>query len=81
VTKERHGARVTRRYDRAQTPYQRVLALSDALVSPAQKSALQAQYEALNPAELRRTLARLQDQLWEPEPVAAATVPITPGSD
>lgn len=81
MTKERHGARVTRRYDRAQTPYQRVLALSDDLVSHAQKAALQAQYEALNPAELRRTLTRLQDRLWERDPVADASAPIPAGSD
>jgi hypothetical protein len=81
VTKERQGARVTRRYDRAQTPYQRVLALSDDLVSPDQKAALQAQYETLNPAELRRTLTRLQDQLWATDPVASATAPIISVSD
>ena len=81
VTKVRHGARVTRRYDRAQTPYQRVLALSDDLVSPAQKAALRTQYEALNPAELRRTLTRLQNPLWATDPVADATGPITPGSE
>ena len=68
VSKERRGARVLRRYDRAQTPYQRVLALPDTIVSPTHKAALRAQYATLNPAALRRTLTQLQDQLWETRP-------------
>ena len=50
VAKERRGARTDRRYDRAQTPYQRVMVLPDTGLSPDRKAASQAQDEALNPA-------------------------------
>lgn len=69
VTKERQGARTYRRYDRAQTPFQRVMALADDQVSPEHKAALKAQYDALNPAALRRELLRLQNRLWDAAPV------------
>lgn len=59
--KERIGSRVSKRYDRAQTPYQRVMAAAS--VSEAAKQALQAQYETLNPAALKRKLTRLQQRL------------------
>ena len=59
--KERVGSKVTKRYDRAQTPYQRVLAAPR--VSKAAKERLRAKYPTLNPAALKRKLMRLQDQL------------------
>jgi len=61
TSKERVGSKVTKRYDRAQTPYQRVLAAPK--VSNAAKERLRAQYQSLNPAALKRKLMRLQDQL------------------
>ena len=60
-SKERVGSKVTKRYDRAQTPYQRVLAAAS--VAAAKKELLRAQYETLNPAALKRKLMRLQDRL------------------
>lgn len=72
VAKERRGARTYRRYDRAQTPYQRVMALPDSMISPDRKAALQAQYEALNPAALRRDLLGLQNRLWDRVPTDEA---------
>ena len=60
-TKERVGSKVSKRYDRAQTPYQRVLAT--ALVSKAVKQQLRTKYQTLNPAALKRKLMRLQEQL------------------
>ena len=60
-SKERVGSKVTKHYDRAQTPYQRVLATAQ--VSAAAKQRLRAQYQTLNPAALKRKLMRLQDQL------------------
>jgi hypothetical protein len=68
VVKERRGARTYRRYDQAQTPAQRVLALPDTLVSPAQKAVLTAQYASLNPAAIRRDVLRLPNRLWDPMP-------------
>ena len=63
VSKERHGARVRKRYDRAQTPYRRLLASE--VLTPAQRDALTAQYHRLNPLQLRTDLeARLQ-ALWK----------------
>jgi hypothetical protein len=78
VAQERRGARVYRRYDIAQTPYQRVRALPDSLVSPDQKAALTQQSEALNPAALRRDLTRLQNRLWDSARVADAVLEGSP---
>ena len=60
-SKERAGSKVTKRYDRAQTPYQRVLAAPK--ISKAAKEQLRAKYQTLNPAALKRKLMRLQEQL------------------
>jgi len=54
---------VTKRYDTAQTPYQRVLA--DKRVLDKVKTDLARQYGQLNPARIRRDLLTLQDQLLE----------------
>lgn len=60
-SKERVGSKVIKRYDDAQTPYQRVLAAPQ--VSEADKQRLRAKYKTLNPAALKRKLMRLQDRL------------------
>lgn len=61
IAKHRHGAKVTKRYDTAQTPYQRVLA--DPNVTKTAKAALTRQYKKLNPAQLRREILDLQDEI------------------
>jgi hypothetical protein len=61
VEKTRQGAKVRRRYDRAATPYQRIL--RSPLVSAPAKATLTARYEALNPAALKRELVKIQDTL------------------
>ncbi len=61
LEKTREGAKVRRRHDTAQTPYQRVMTCSE--VSPAAKRRLTRQYRTLNPAELRRQIGRCQDDL------------------
>ena len=63
ISKTRHGAKVTKRYDPAQTPYQRVLASEK--VTKKAKTALTRQYRTLNPAQIRRDLLDLQDQLLD----------------
>lgn len=63
ISKTRHGAKVAKRYDTAQTPYQRVLASKE--VTKKTKAALTRQYQTLNPAQLRRDLLALQDQLLD----------------
>lgn len=62
-SKERVGSKVTKRYDGAQTPYQRVLAAAP--VSEAEKQRLRAKYQTLNPAALKRKLMRLQERLMK----------------
>lgn len=63
VEKTRIGAKVKKRYDRPQTPYQRLLALPD--VSAQTKKQLKKLYAKLNPAELRRKISRLQCKLYK----------------
>lgn len=62
-TKERVGSRVQKRYDKAQPPYQRVLAAPQ--VSKPDKQRLEAKYASLNPASLKRKIDRLQQRLLQ----------------
>ena len=59
--KIRDGARVTRRYDTARTPYRRVL--DSAHVTREAKRRLEAEYLMLNPVALQRAIGRCQDEL------------------
>ena len=68
--KERVGSKVIKRYDRAQTPYQRVLAAAQ--VSEPEKERLRAKYKTLNPAALKRKLMRLQERLIKSRPATKA---------
>jgi hypothetical protein len=61
VAKERHGARVRKRYDTATTPYRRLLAL--AALDARTAARLEEQYLALNPVELRRRLTDAEKKL------------------
>ena len=61
VSKERHGARLRRRCDTPQTPYQRVLA--PAAVPEDRKQPLLTNYPTLNPAQVRRDITVLQHRL------------------
>ena len=61
IKKERHGAKVKKAYDRPTTPYQRLL--NAEAVSRSAKQQLRAQYAALNLAELKRNITRLQSRL------------------
>lgn len=62
LEKSRSGAKVTKKYDTAKTPYQRVL-LSEH-ISQLVKDSLGKQYQALDPVGLIEKLKRLQDTLW-----------------
>jgi hypothetical protein len=62
LKKERQGAKVSKTYDAAKTPFQRIL-LSDQ-VCQAKKDSLALEYEALDPVDLLAQMERLQDQLW-----------------
>lgn len=63
LVKSRDGAKVRRRYDLAKTPYQRLLASER--IPPDAKLALTSTYRSLNPAQLKRDIARLQKRLIE----------------
>ena len=63
ISKSRDGSRVTKRYDKPMTPYRRVLARDD--VEEQAKAALTAQFETLDPADLRRRIGKLQDKLYK----------------
>jgi hypothetical protein len=59
--KTRDGARVTKRYDQAKTPYQRLLEAS-ALTEKAEER-LDGLYLSLNPAQLQRKIGGIQNRL------------------
>jgi hypothetical protein len=58
ISKSRRGAKVTKRYDTAQTPYQRLLAHPEAL-DDIDARTLAALLEATNPAAVRRQVGQL----------------------
>lgn len=62
LEKERRGAKVSKKYDSAKTPFQRIL-LSDQ-IGQAKKDSLTLEYEALDPVSLLAQLELLQDELW-----------------
>lgn len=61
INKCRIGSKVVKQYDSPQTPYQRLLASAD--VPARVKQQLREAYEELNPAQLTREIARLQQAL------------------
>ena len=64
LTKTRTGAKVTKRYDTAQTPYQRLLGHPDAL-DPVDTARLHLLLETTNPAQARRDVTQLCSTLLE----------------
>jgi hypothetical protein len=63
IAKTRHDAKVIKKHDTAKTPYQRLLARDD--VPKSIKDNLARWYAQLNPAQLRRDIAALQQQLFD----------------
>jgi hypothetical protein len=61
IEKTRTGSTVKKKYDRARTPYRRVL--ESGFIPPEAKGALQETYATLNPVKLSREVSRLQDRL------------------
>ena len=61
ISKTRVGSRVTKKYDKAKTPFRRVLK-SESTGDKIKKS-LKREYDRLNPVELKRNITRLQDKL------------------
>jgi len=61
IEKTRVGSKVKKRYDRARTPFRRVLESS--LIAEQNKGELKHEYATLNPVVLQREIMRLQDRL------------------
>lgn len=61
--KVRVGGKLHRVYDEAKTPYQRLIESS--VLKPKQRAELKSRYEALNPAQLRREIEALRNQLFD----------------
>jgi len=62
ISKTRHGARVHKVYDKAQTPYQRLL--SSGILPEAKKRQLAAIYNGLNPVLLLKRINVNLESLW-----------------
>jgi hypothetical protein len=63
ISKKREGARVTKKYDKAKTPYQRLLACET--MSEQAKANLNELYNTLDPLQLLKTLEERQDNFWK----------------
>jgi hypothetical protein len=63
ISKTRDGAKVIKKHDTAQTPFQRLLARDD--IDQSIKNNLTRWYQQLNPAQIRRDMAHLQQRLFD----------------
>ena len=63
LSKKRDGAKVTKKYHKAKTPYQRLM-LSPHLTE-IEKEKLEKQYIKLDPIDLQNRLVKLQDNFWK----------------
>ena len=63
IGKSRRGSKVSKKYDYAQTPCQRLL--DSKHIPEVSKSKLRDQFESMNPAELHRRIIRLQAKLYK----------------
>ena len=74
LEKHHQGAILQRRYDRAMTPFQRVLAAQ--VLSPSKQQELTTLYTSLNPLQLQRQLQVELERLWDlASPPASPSVP------
>ena len=62
-SKQRIGSKVVKRYKLPEAPYQRLLESAD--VPEQAKGLLKRQHQELNPAQLTREIAQLQQALWK----------------
>jgi len=63
VSKTRHGAKVNKVYDKAQTPYQRLL--KSGVLTEAKQQELAAMYYGLNPVLLLKQINENLECLWK----------------
>jgi hypothetical protein len=62
ASKERQGAKVSKRYDEPSTPYQRLV--SSGVLSEQAQARIDRQLQVLNPADLQRRIDQILRQLW-----------------
>ena len=63
ISKTRHGAKVHKVYETAQTPYQRLL--KSGILNEAKQAELAATYSGLNPVLLLKQMNATLEQLWQ----------------
>lgn len=63
LSKKRDGSKVTKKYDKAQTPCQRLL--SSEHISEAIKAKLKQEYERLDPINLLKQIRNYQEKFWQ----------------
>jgi len=63
IEKVRIGSKVMKKYDKAKTPYQRIIECPD--IEREVKRELKRQYENLNPVELKKQIVKLQNYLFK----------------
>lgn len=61
IEKQRIGSKVKKKYDKAKTPYERLILFS--ATTDNDKKKLKKSYEKLNPAQIKRTITKLQNKL------------------
>ena len=61
ISKTRVGSKVKKKYDKAKTPYRRVLESKS--IDDKIKKSLKREYDGSNQVELKRNITRLQDEL------------------
>ncbi len=62
VSKTRNGAKVKKKYDTPKTPYRRLM--ENPAIGRKSKAAMKAEYEILNPVQLKRKIIKLQGRLF-----------------
>lgn len=62
VEKTRNGSKVKKKYDKAKTPYRRIMECPE--ISQEIKKQLTEQYKSLNPVELKKQIVKLQNKLY-----------------
>ncbi len=62
VSKTRNGAKVKKKYDTPKTPYRRLM--ENPAIGRKSKAAMKAEYETLNPVQLKRKIIKLQGRLF-----------------
>jgi len=63
ISKERQGAKVSKKYDKAKTPYQRLI--ESECITDSIKEKLQREYDQLDPVQLLREVSELRAKFWE----------------